>query len=109
MLATRRRFGVLATFLCLVLLISAALIGSALYGASESGRYLILGGMLVLLLSQVLGFALLLACDVGKAIIALVVPGYGLFALRREGHYLLVVGAYCTGALALAMGTILLS
>lgn len=77
-------------------------------GVEVAGRYCVLGGMLVAAVSQVVGFILLMN-DPLKALLALIVPGYALFALNREGYYAEVVGSYMLGAMGLVVGTVLLS
>jgi hypothetical protein len=105
----RRRFGLrFAAISHLVLGLAAATAG-VLLGVTEAGRILALSGMLILVLSQCVGFALVLEGDRFKAFLALIVPGYVLFLLGRSGHYPLVVGLYMLGVLSLCAGTIALS
>jgi hypothetical protein len=105
----RRRFGFRLIACAHLLLCLAAAIALLSLGASETGRYFAVAGMLVLLISQCVGFVLVLKESPVKAFLAFVIPGYALFVLGRSGHYPLVVGLYMLGVLSLVIGTVALS
>jgi hypothetical protein len=73
------------------------------------GTLCVLLGMLIAILAQIVGAALIFRSDILKGILSLAVPGYVLFALHREGSYRKIIAAWGMGLLGLAIGTILLS
>jgi hypothetical protein len=73
------------------------------------GTAVILLGMAIVILAQIVGAILVFRVSILKGVLSLIVPGYFLFALRREGLYGRVVGAWVVGIVGLAVGTIMLS
>lgn len=73
------------------------------------GSILILTGMALMMISQFIGFILILRVSFLKGIFTLFIPGYLLITLRRTGYYWKVVGAWTMGILGYVIGTILLS
>jgi hypothetical protein len=96
-----------------VLLVSMliAVVGVAILGAGveATGRFLVLAGMLLTFVAQIAGVILLKEKDSLKAILALLMPGYFCFALKREGYYGWVVGSFMLGLAGFVSGTLLLS
>jgi hypothetical protein len=73
------------------------------------GTTVILLGMAIAFLAQIVGAILVFRISILKGVLSLIVPGYFLFALRREGLYGRIVGAWAIGIAGLAVGTIMLS
>ena len=73
------------------------------------GSTVILLGMAIALLAQIVGAILVFRVSILKGVLSFIVPGYFLFALRREGLYGRIVGAWALGILGVAAGTIILS
>lgn len=73
------------------------------------GSVTLLLGMAIVILAQIVGAILVFRVSVLKGLLSLTLPGYFLFALRRQGIYNKVVGGWGIGILGLAIGTILLS
>ncbi len=73
------------------------------------GKILILGGFGIIIISQLIGTLLVFKASVIKGFLSLVVPGYFLFALKREGLYIPIIGFWVLGVLCVAFGTIAMS
>lgn len=73
------------------------------------GSITLLLGMAIVLLAQIVGAILVFNSSVVKGLFSLTIPGYFLFALRRQGIYNKVVGSWGIGILGMVVGTILLS
>ncbi|MFO1515707.1 MAG: hypothetical protein U1F22_02055 [Lysobacterales bacterium] len=97
------------------------LIGGALWFAVHQGliqipdridsealpqRVLIVGGFALVFLSQLVGAIALIGRNPVASLKCLLVPGYGLMALRRETYYRPVMGSWLAGLLAVSAGTI---
>lgn len=72
-------------------------------------KALIFGGLGLVFFAQLLGVALLFGVSVVKGMLGFFVPGYWLFALRREGMYWGVVGMLMLGFVVYALGIVLAS
>jgi len=66
-------------------------------------------GMAVAFLAQVVGAVLIFRTNTLHGVLSLVVPGYFLFALKRQGLYKPVIGTWLVGVLGVVAGTIILS
>lgn len=73
------------------------------------GKVLILGGLIIVIASQIVGTFLVFRISAMKGFLSLVVPGYFLFALKRGGLYFSVIGFWGMGVLCLIFGTISMS
>jgi hypothetical protein len=73
------------------------------------GTAIILLGIAVMIIAQIVGAILVFRTDILKGALSLIVPGYFLFALKREGLYGKIVGAWVIGIAGYALGTIILS
>jgi hypothetical protein len=73
------------------------------------GSGIILFGLAAVMLSQLWGAIMVFSVSILKGILSLIIPGYFLFALRREGMYARIVGSWGLGILCMAIGTIVLS
>lgn len=74
-----------------------------------TGRVLVVGGLLFAWCAQLVGTLLLFARSAVKGFLSLVIPGYFCLALKREGLYAWIIGAFFAGIAGLAAGTIMLS
>jgi hypothetical protein len=70
---------------------------------------MILLGIAVAFLAQIVGAILVFRASILKGVLSLLIPGYFLFALRRQGLYNSVMGFWLAGILGLAVGTVMLS
>ena len=66
-------------------------------------------GIAVAYLAQIVGAILVFRASVLKGVLSLFIPGYFLFALKRQGLYRPVVGVWVAGIAGLVFGTIVLS
>ena len=73
------------------------------------GSGIILFGLATVMLSQLWGAIMVFSVSILKGILSLLIPGYFLFALRREGMYGRVVGSWGLGIVCMAIGTFVLS
>ncbi len=73
------------------------------------GKFLIVSGFLVTIVSQLVGAFLSFRLSVIKGVLSIFIPGYLLLAMHRSGHYRSIVGAWCFGVVAAIIGVILLS
>jgi hypothetical protein len=73
------------------------------------GRALVMGGLVVAYLAQLLSAIALFRTSFSDGLLALIVPGFFVVPLRRQGHYNWFIGIFALGLLCLALGTILLS
>jgi hypothetical protein len=72
-------------------------------------KYLIPLGFGLVVVAQIVGVILVFGKSLGKGLLSVVVPGYFIFALRREGLYWKVVGAWLLGILFIVAGTLVYS
>ncbi len=72
-------------------------------------KYLIPLGFGLVVVTQIVGVILVFGKSIGKGLLSVVVPGYFIFALRREGLYWKVVGAWHLGILFIVAGTLVYS
>lgn len=70
---------------------------------------LIIGGFVVLYFAQITGAVLAFQTGWIAGCLSLVVPGYVLICLKREGSYWPVAGGWLLGVLLIALGTWLLA
>lgn len=73
------------------------------------GSITLIAGMAIAFLAQIAGAILVFRSSIVKGLLSLTIPGYFLFALRRQGIYKQVVGSWGVGILGMIMGTILMS
>jgi hypothetical protein len=73
------------------------------------GSGVILLGMTIIILAQIVGAIMVFNVSFIKGLFSLTIPGYFLFALRREGMYRQIIGSWLFGILCLAIGTVILS
>ena len=73
------------------------------------GTLSIMIGIVVVALAQIVGAILVFRSDVLHGVFSLLIPGYFLFALKRQGLYKQVIGAWLAGILGLVIGTVILS
>lgn len=73
------------------------------------GSSAILIGMAVAFLAQILGAIVVFRVSVLKGVLSLLVPGYILVVLKRQGLYKPIVDAWLAGLLGIVAGTIILS
>jgi hypothetical protein len=73
------------------------------------GTSVILLGVAVAYIAQLVGAIVVFRASILKGVLSLIIPGYFLFALRRERVYGKVVGAWALGIFGLALGTVILS
>ena len=69
----------------------------------------IMVGIAVAYFAQIVGAILVFRTSIFKGVLSLFVPGYFLFALKRQGHYKAVVAVWAAGLAGLVVGTIILS
>ena len=73
------------------------------------GSGMLLFGIAIIILAQIAGSIMVFSVNILKGILSLIVPGYFLFALRREGMYGRIIGGWAFGILCMVIGTIILS
>ena len=78
-------------------------------GESLPARALIVGGMLTIFASHLIGACILFAKNPGAATINLFVPGYYLFARKRGDPVWPLMGALVCGLLMTTIGTLMLA
>ena len=69
----------------------------------------IMVGIAVAVLAQLVGALLVFRMSILKGVFSLLIPGYFLFALMRQGLYKPVVGAWLAGIIGMVVGTVILS
>ncbi len=87
----------------------ATLLLFLLGGVETAGRVLVIGGLLTVVVVQIVGLMMINSRNSPSAALSVVVPGYFLFALKREGFYGIIVGIYFAGLLSVMFGTVALS
>lgn len=73
------------------------------------GTGFILFGMTITILAQIVGAIMVFNVSFLKGVLSLTIPGYFLFALRREGMYRQIIGSWSLGLFCLVIGTVILS
>lgn len=73
------------------------------------GSGLMLLGIALAYLAQIVGAIFVFRASTLKRVLSLLIPGYSLFALKRQGLYRFLVGAWIVGILGLVGGTVILS
>jgi hypothetical protein len=73
------------------------------------GSGIILFGFAIMILAQIVGAIMVFGVSILKGIFSLVIPGYFLFILRREGMYGPVIGSWAFGIFCMVIGTAVLS
>jgi hypothetical protein len=73
------------------------------------GSSAILIGMAVAFVAQIVGAIVVFRVSVLKGVLSLLVPGYILLVLKRQGLYKPIIGAWLAGLLGIVAGTIILS
>jgi len=73
------------------------------------GTIVMLIGIVLAIGAQLVGAAIAFRSSVLKGVLSLLVPGYILIVLRREGMYGKIVGSWVAGILGMVIATVILS
>ena len=78
-------------------------------GMQAAGSVAILAGISLAYLAEIIGAIFVFRQGILEGVLSLLIPGYFLFALRRQRLYGSVVGTWLAGILGLVVGTMILS
>jgi len=73
------------------------------------GTVVVLAGLAIVIIAQIFGAIMVFNVSLLKGVLSLIIPGYFLMVLRREGMYGRVVGSWAFGIVCMIIGTVALS